>query len=120
MHQRDINTVLKRFGLRRTKVRRAILQRFHHARTWTASQLAAELPKSDLSTIYRNLQKLVEKEVLVEVHSHDGESHYEQAGKAHHDHLVCESCDIVECVPCPAPKLTTHTLELIGTCSSCA
>jgi len=119
MHFCEIEKKLERLGLRKTKDRHAILELFRQDRTWTAAQIEAEMNGADLSTVYRNLQKLVQKEVLTEVHSHDGEAHYERAREDHHDHLACDSCRVVECVPCPIEQIQTHHLELSGQCSSC-
>lgn len=119
MHTCDIETQLEAAGLRKTKDRHAILKLFQENRTWTAAQIHEKHRISDLSTIYRNLQKLVELGLLTEVHAHSGETHYERTRTDHHDHLVCDTCDVTECVPCPVKNLQPHILELTGHCASC-
>jgi Fe2+ or Zn2+ uptake regulation protein len=96
-----------------------ILALFGEPRTWTAAEISHRLRRPNLSTVYRNIQRLVSDRVIVETHSHDGEARYEAAGRPHHDHLECRRCASVACVPCPVPKLESHILELIGTCASC-
>ncbi|PJE77137.1 hypothetical protein COV05_00815 [Candidatus Uhrbacteria bacterium CG10_big_fil_rev_8_21_14_0_10_48_16] len=107
-------------GLRHTKDREQILELFESTRTWTAKEIHEALPHLDLSTVYRNLTKLVASGLVSDVHAHDGQSHFERAGVTHHDHRVCDTCDVIECVPCPIPKQETHHLEFIGTCETCA
>ena len=116
----SIEDSLMEAGLRKTRDRHSILELFTQDRTWTAAQAHAVLPNLDLSTIYRNLQRLTQSNILSTAHVHEGEQHYERADKKHHDHLACNTCDTVECVPCPVPKLGTHHLELIGTCGACS
>lgn len=111
---------LRSAGLRNTRDRRRILKHLQEHRTWTAAQLQAVLPQTDLSTIYRTLQTFVEVGLVVMAHSHDAEQHFERAQQAHHDHQICDQCDVVQCVPCPIPDQSTHHLELFGTCGSCA
>lgn len=114
-----IEEQLNAHGLRKTKDRHRLIELFEQARTWTAAQLHARLPKTDLSTIYRNLQHLSEKGLIHEVHTHDSEAHYEMRTANHHDHLICNNCDITECIPCPIKDQQTHNLEILDLCSSC-
>jgi Fur family ferric uptake transcriptional regulator len=113
-------TTLRTVGLRRTKDRHDLLSLFEASRAWTAGELHASLPSMDLSTVYRNVQRLVETGVLAEAHVHGKEAYYERADRAHHDHLLCARCEAASCVPCPVASLSTpHSLELYGTCDSC-
>ncbi len=119
MHHCLIEEELASHHLRKTRDRHEILNLFEADRTWTPSQLHREV-QGDLSTVYRNLQTLVEREILQAVHSHDGETHYERTNRSHHDHLACEACHTLACVPCPVPMVGEHRLELVGRCSSCS
>ncbi|HBO99634.1 MAG: Ferric uptake regulator, Fur family [Candidatus Uhrbacteria bacterium GW2011_GWF2_41_16] len=114
-----IETNLKKIGLRKTVDRHKILERFAEHRTWSASQLFHALPHMDLSTVYRNIEILVQKNMIRPVHSHDDEIHYEQTQDTHHDHLICRQCDIVHCIPCPIRRISEHHLELFGLCETC-
>lgn len=112
---------LETHGLRRTKDRHRILRRFDELRAWSVAELQAALPRIDLSTVYRNVQKLTDAGVLAEIRIHGKEARYERADRAHHDHLVCDRCAAARCVPCPVDGLTSrHSLELYGTCEGCA
>lgn len=114
-----IDDQLKEYQLRNTKDRHKILELFEAERTWTAAQIHQIIPTIDLSTVYRNLQKLEQAGLLNVVHSHTEEQHYEKAS-THHDHHSCNSCDVIECIPCPIPNQQTHHLELIGVCTNCS
>jgi Fur family ferric uptake transcriptional regulator len=75
----------------------------------------------DLSTAYRNVQKLTDSGALTEVHVHGKKTYYERADREHHDHLICDRCTATSCVPCPVAALTDpHSLELYGLCARCA
>jgi len=101
------------------ETRNDILELFSMDRTWTMAQVHAQLRHFDLSTIYRNVQKLAADGLIVPIHTHGQETVYELAKRPHHDHLVCQRCHGEECVPCPAPALKKHVLELFGVCQSC-
>ncbi len=81
------------------------------------------------ATVYRNLKRLSETG-WVEVVDLPGEpSRYEVAGKGHHHHFVCRSCDgVFEVGGCPGDldpitpagfQLEGHNLVLYGLCSTC-
>lgn len=115
-----LKTDLKNSGLRLTKDRARILDFFVQKRTWTVPELHRRLKTTDLSTVYRNVQKLAEAGLLTVAHLHDRQPHYELARRSHHAHLVCARCHAAECVPCPVEHLPTkHELELKGVCSAC-
>ncbi len=118
-YQCDINRLIKDAGLKWTTARHTIITHFTEPRTWSASQLLKEIEWIDTSTIYRNLKKLAKHKIITPLLQHNGEVHYEWSDRDHHDHLVCDDCDIIECTPCPAPKLGSHKLELQGLCSAC-
>ena len=120
MTAKQIRDRLKSSGLRSTKDRSRLLELFGRDRTWTVPELHRRLKPVDLSTVYRNVQKLADAGVLVVAHLHDRQPHYELAAKPHHAHLVCERCRTAECVPCPVEHLAEkHELEIKGTCSAC-
>jgi len=116
----NIDEHLSEHGLHHTRDRRRILELFHDERTWTAAQIHKELSDLDLSTVYRNLQKLSDSGLLNAVYLHNGEQHYEHARDDHHAHLNCESCGVTRCVPCPITNPQKHHLELIGRCETCS
>lgn len=86
-----------------------------------------------LSTVYRNLQALVESEEVDAIRTDDGEVMYRLCKtNAHHHHLVCERCGAtVEIDGHEVERWTeditaahgfsaiSHRLEIFGTCSEC-
>lgn len=86
-----------------------------------------------LSTVYRNLQAMAEAAEVDALRNDDGETLYRQCSAGHHHHLVCRSCGRTVEVEGPTVEKwadgvaathgfsdVAHTLEIFGTCSSCA
>jgi Fur family ferric uptake transcriptional regulator len=87
-----------------------------------------------LATVYRTLQSLAQADEVDVLRSTDGESVYRRCSSAgHHHHLVCRSCGRTVEVAGPAVEQwadrvaaehgfaeVSHTLEVFGTCRSCA
>jgi Fur family ferric uptake transcriptional regulator len=87
-----------------------------------------------LATVYRTLQSLARSDEVDVLRSADGESVYRRCSSAeHHHHLVCRSCGRTVEVAGPAVEAwadrvaaehgfaeVSHTLEVFGTCRSCA
>ncbi len=115
----NINDVIKNHGLKWSVIRHTIVTHFTKPRVWSASQLMEAIEWPDISTIYRNLKKLTERELIEPLLVHNGQTYYEWSERDHHDHVICSDCDAVECVPCPTPKLNSHRLQLHDLCSSC-
>lgn len=94
------------------------------------SQLVGQL-KVNKTTVYRQLDKLVQNGVVQEINFGDGKKRYELAGR-HHHHLICDSCgkiiDIDNCFPENFEKtvkikngfeIKRHSVEFFGLCSQC-
>ena len=86
-----------------------------------------------LATVYRTLQKLAEAGEVDMLRTEDGEASYRRCSDTHHHHLVCRACGRTVEVEGPAVERWTraiaaehgysdvsHTLEIFGTCPSCA
>ncbi len=81
------------------------------------------------ATVYRNLKILVENGWLMKINTPEQGVLYERAGKEHHHHFRCRSCDRLyeingcafnEKVSTPPGFLTEgHEVYLYGICSSC-
>jgi Fur family ferric uptake transcriptional regulator len=137
--QRRFAEYLKSEGLRLTQERRMILDEvFATHEHFEAEKIVAGLKRKGLhvsrASVYRTLPLLVQSGMLREVYSSEKHSHFEHIfGHEHHDHLVCTKCgrtmDFLE------PRIeqlqehicktydfhpTSHELEIIGVCSSCA
>jgi Fur family ferric uptake transcriptional regulator len=82
-----------------------------------------------IATIYRNIANLVEEQWLVPVDIPGQATRYEVAGKAHHHHFQCTSCNTVHelagCTMQTKPKLprgftySSHEFFVYGTCAAC-
>ena len=82
-----------------------------------------------IATIYRNISQLVQENWLAPVGLPGETTRYELAGKDHHHHFQCTSCDKVFEVPgCgleqtlklpPGFRTTGHDVLLYGLCNHC-
>jgi Fur family ferric uptake transcriptional regulator len=85
-----------------------------------------------LSTVYRNLQALVDAAEVDALRNDDGETLYRQCSTGHHHHLVCRACGRTVEVEGPTVERwadaiaaengfadVAHTLEIFGTCGDC-
>lgn len=90
--------------------------------------------KPNKTTIYRELEILLNESVVLEVDFADGKKRYEYAGKfGHHHHLVCNECKNIECFKVKDELkdveiniglktgflVQKHILEFFGLCSKC-
>ena len=86
-----------------------------------------------LATVYRTLQRLAEAGEVDMLRTEDGEAIYRRCSDEHHHHLVCRECGATVEVEGPAVERWTqaiatehgyrdvsHSLEIFGTCPSCA
>ena len=81
--------------------------------------------KIDLVTIYRNLEKFAEKEIVFR--QPVGSKDYYYLAPARHHHIICLGCEKIECVPCAHRKFLVknftgirHQLLLKGLCKTCS
>lgn len=122
--------------VRRTKQRQAILNKILSAEgPLSVSQIheraSEELPRLGIATVYRTIKALREDGEIIAVELPGEEAHYESAGRGHHHHFRCWSCEqVFDLGVCPVgiPSGTTlpggyqveeHNLTLYGRCSSC-
>lgn len=130
----SVQEQLRAKGLRATPKRILLLAALERAhKPQTAEELHAKV-KSDLVTVYRNLQSLVTAGIVSEVRFKDASVRYE-ISHGHHHHIVCTTCGAIEELDaCPTSSLETealrassrfsrveeHALEFFGVCRSCA
>lgn len=101
-------------------------QEVHHA-------LRTQGDKVGLSTVYRNLQAMVDDGEVDSIRNEDGEVLYRRCSAQHHHHLMCRSCGRVVEISGPTVERwaaraaeehgfqdVSHTLELFGSCADCA
>ncbi|HEX3733035.1 MAG TPA: transcriptional repressor [Mycobacteriales bacterium] len=86
-----------------------------------------------LTTVYRTLQAMADAQEVDMMRPPGGDHLYRRCTNEHHHHLVCRSCGTTVEVTGPtverwAQRIAVeygfsdiaHTLELFGTCASCA
>lgn len=116
MHNCRIDQALHDRGLYKTHPRHRIVELFHDNRTWSAYQLEKKLHDVARATIFRTLRLLIKEKAIEKI----DDGHFERTGQPHHDHLHCDQCDAVECLPCPVPEFKKkHTLRISGACRTC-
>ena len=82
-----------------------------------------------MATVYRTVKALLEDGTLHAVELPGAPARYELAGKRHHHHFHCRSCDgVFEVEACPAGirglipggfRLEAHEIILYGLCATC-
>src|SRR5690606_38060511 len=85
------------------------------------------------TTIYREIEKLLNHNVIKEVYLRDDKVRYELADTNHHHHIVCIECKKIEDVTLDQDvksyeqtiakkfkyKILDHSLEFFGLCQKC-
>jgi Fur family ferric uptake transcriptional regulator len=119
---------------RKTKQRTAIAELFEHAdRPLSVDEVLAatsrEVDGIGVATVYRAISALVESKWLDSVEIPGEPVRYERAGKDHHHHFQCESCQRVFDIPGCLESLTAlvpatfrvkrHSVTLHGLCATC-
>jgi Fe2+ or Zn2+ uptake regulation protein len=136
MNSSDIKKEIKKNGYRITKARSAIIEIFcitEHP--INAQYIQTKLPDSQITvnktTVYRELQFLVDRNLIKPVHLTPDTLSYELVDRAHHHHIVCNNCGKIEDVILPTEKflddvkkqtnfeLHSHSLEFYGQCTAC-
>lgn len=125
-------------GQRSTRQRAAIADLLTASEEFLSAQQLHDLltDRGDaigLTTVYRNLQALVDSGQVDAIWDGSGETRYRYCSDTHHHHLVCRHCGTtVEIQADPverwAEQIATrhgfrdisHTVEIFGTCPSCA
>lgn len=120
--------------IRNTKQRQAIQSIFaQHERPLSPEEVhrlaSAELPSLGLATVYRTLAALTAEGELAKVEVPGEPARYESAGKHHHHHFLCRSCErmfeVEGCIGNLRPliprgfQLQDHHLTLYGVCKGC-
>lgn len=94
---KNIQKSLRSAGLRATGQRLLILEiirqgRGHLDANEILHRALARMPRLNLSTVYRNLQKLKELGLIEEYHFDENHHHYEMKLVNEHHHLICLGC----------------------------
>jgi len=123
--------------IRNTRQRRAVDSVLAELEAFASAQDIHEIldqrgERVGLSTVYRNLQALVESGTVDALRGDDGEVRYRQCSTGHHHHLVCRDCGRTVEIEGPAVERwanaeaakhgfseVSHVLEIFGTCDDC-
>jgi Fur family transcriptional regulator, ferric uptake regulator len=124
-------------GTRPTRQRRAVVAALQSFEDFRSAQDIHELLRRNgenvgLSTVYRTLQALADRDEVDTLRNEDGESVYRRCSTSHHHHLVCRGCGRTVEVEGPTVERwadgvagehgftdVSHTLEIFGTCPEC-
>lgn len=125
--------------LRMTPQRAAVADALGEIEDFRSAQQLHELLRDQgspvgLATVYRTLQSLVEVGEVDTMWSPEGEALYRRcARREHHHHMVCRGCGATVEIDGPPVEAWAaqvgathgyrdieHTLELVGTCGTCA
>ncbi len=134
---KDILTQLKKDGERITTIRRVILYTLEKIDSpLSANEILGQIKEMGLAanktTIYRELDFFLEKNIIESVQLRGREQRYELCGE-HHHHLVCTQCAQVQEMPLAGDldetenkiykkfnfKVQSHSLEFYGLCANC-
>jgi len=135
MSDQQLTYLLQQKGLKKTKLRVAMLQHFSNtpfAQSYDDLSQNLEIP-ADKSTLYRNLHAFEEAGIIHSINDHSGVSKYAFGGHSTHDqeqhaHFVCDKCQTVYCLGELNPQdlkvpegFQTEKVQTIvrGTCANC-
>ena len=135
-YQETISTLQKR-GYRLTKTRRGILTLlWRKEKPVTALDVQTFLETQgtpvNKTTVYRELEFLLEEKCIQDVWLNDGKRYYEKVSM-HHHHIVCVHCNNIRDVflkkefeheerdieKLTSFKILHHSLEFFGVCERC-
>ena len=131
-------TQLRAAGHRITKVREAVMTIFETAtEPPSADEIISALKRRRISvnktTVYRELDFLLAKQLIREIDLLEGKKRYELFDGSHHHHLVCLECRTIQCIEMDNDldavekdllknagfEVKSHTLEFFGVCARC-
>ncbi|MBA2444082.1 MAG: transcriptional repressor [Nocardioidaceae bacterium] len=125
-------------GARPTRQRKAVVAALGTVDDFRSAQEIHALLRTGsqdvgLTTVYRTLQALADAGEIDVLRRPDGESVYRQCSTGHHHHLVCRGCGLTVEIEGPTVESWAaetarthgfaqieHTLEMFGTCTTCA
>ncbi|MBI3232120.1 MAG: transcriptional repressor [Candidatus Doudnabacteria bacterium] len=134
IHKEKITNSLKSGKLKVTPIRVKLLDILEHAERPVRVKDIIKAVKSDIATVYRNLESLMKIGLVSQVFLDQKEAYFEPASDGHHHHAICENCgrvsDIYNLDHQKIEKLALrtsdfsnfnrHSLEFFGICKSCA
>ncbi|WP_419769189.1 MAG: Fur family transcriptional regulator [Candidatus Marinarcus sp.] len=135
----ELKKIVKQKGLKYTEQREFVLKILMQAKGHLTAEEIYNLikmtnPDSNIgiATVYRALSFLEEVNLITSITFGNEGKKYESNAKEHHDHLICTSCGkIVEFVDEEIEKrqnliaekngfkISSHSMQLYGTCKKC-
>lgn len=138
MNELELEDGLRRSGLKKTRQRTAILEILEQSpQPMAAEQIFIVLKEksipANLSTVYRILETLAEKELVLKLRIEgDGRTLFERNRMVHKHYLVCLGCKKITPIEgCPLEgyekaleaetnyKIAGHKLDIYGYCPKC-
>jgi Fur family transcriptional regulator, ferric uptake regulator len=130
------NSILKSTDLKQTKKRNLIISILEEATAPLTAEEIMELSSKEIkmsfSTVYRALNALADRNIVIKTVHQDGKLYYKIQSHSHKHVLKCVKCN--ECIAidaCPLEsleahlstdtnyKITGHNLEFFGICPNC-
>ena len=135
----ELKKIVKQKGLKYTEQREVVLSVLLDAQDHlTAEEVYNEIKKEHtdsnigIATVYRALSFLEEVDLITSIAFGTDGKKYESNAKSHHDHLICTNCGkIIEFIDDEIEKrqdkiakknkfkITSHSMQLYGTCETC-
>ena len=135
----ELKKIVKQKGLKYTEQREIVLSVLLDAQDHlTAEEVYNEIKKEHtdsnigIATVYRALCFLEEVDLITSIAFGTDGKKYESNAKSHHDHLICTNCGkIIEFIDDEIEKrqdkiakknkfkITSHSMQLYGTCETC-
>ena len=135
----ELKKIVKQKGLKYTEQREIVLSILLHAKEHlTAEEVYNEIKKEHkesnigIATVYRALSFLEEVDLIKSITFGTDGKKYESNSNSHHDHLICTECGkIIEFIDDEIEKrqdkiakknkfkMTSHSMQLYGTCETC-
>jgi len=136
----ELKKIVKQKGLKYTEQREIVLKILMNAEEHLSAEevyneIKLKYPDSNvgIATVYRALSFLEEVNLITSISFGADGKKFESNAKEHHDHLICTSCGkIVEFLDDEIEKrqeriakknkfkITSHSMQLYGECSTCA
>ena len=132
--QNVFEKALKKNRVSLTKPRQAVFNALQHHRSFTMAELIAACPGIDRASVYRTSELFEKLGILVRIpHGWKYRLELGEAFHEHHHHATCATCGASIALPeDPALEtrlhelaarrhftLTSHQIELTGTCAAC-
>ncbi|MDI9509311.1 MAG: transcriptional repressor [Clostridiales bacterium] len=121
---------------RQRKLIISILKEAHHPLSINEiyDRTTKELPRIAKSTIYRNIDQLLEQNLIDKYYFNDNEIfyRYKESHKDHTHYIICDECKKFHNLPtCPMVEveeaieaegfiIKDHQIQIIGICKNCA